>query len=254
MGPTLPPATDSRTPEIPCVHRGSAIFFKLFSDPLSGAGPSAGFGGLDKLDQRVGQQVPTLRRSRQARPAGGPAGADPSVVSTGSTSRCLPVSTAGRGVRGAPDNRLSRSRRASMLAFMLSDLWPTYALRIHTPRLTLRLPDPEELAALAQVAADGVHKPDERPFLTPWTEGTPEDRVRTVLQGHWDDLASWTPTNWSLGLGVFVVRRRADRHGAPGSPRLSGCPRGHDELLARTASSPSGIGDRGAGGPADSGL
>ena len=91
-----------------------------------------------------------------------------------------------------------------MLAFMLSDLWPTYALRIHTPRLTLRLPDPEELAALAQVAADGVHKPDERPFLTPWTEGTPEDRARTVLQGHWDDLASWTPTNWSLGLGVFV--------------------------------------------------
>ena len=25
-----------------------------------------------------------------------------------------------------------------------------------------------------------------------------------MLQGHWDDLASWTPTNWSLGLGVFV--------------------------------------------------
>ncbi len=91
-----------------------------------------------------------------------------------------------------------------MLALMLSDLWPTYALRIHTPRLTLRLPDQEELAALAQVAADGVHKPDERPFLTPWTEGTPEDRARIVLQGYWDDLASWTSTNWSLGLGVFV--------------------------------------------------
>ncbi len=87
---------------------------------------------------------------------------------------------------------------------MLSDLWPTYGLRILTPRLTLRLPDKEELAALAQVAADGVHKPGERPFLTPWTEGTPEERAKFVLQGHWDDLASWTPTNWSLGLGVFV--------------------------------------------------
>ena len=86
---------------------------------------------------------------------------------------------------------------------MLSDLWPTYALRINTPRLTLRLPDAEELAALAQVAADGVHEPGERPFLTPWTEGTPEDRARIVLQGHWDDLASWTPTDWTLGLGVF---------------------------------------------------
>jgi RimJ/RimL family protein N-acetyltransferase len=87
---------------------------------------------------------------------------------------------------------------------MLLDLWPTYALRIHTPRLTLRLPDPEELAALAQVAADGIHEPDERPFLTPWTEGSPEDRARTVMQGHWDDLCSWTPTDWSLGLGVFL--------------------------------------------------
>ena len=25
-----------------------------------------------------------------------------------------------------------------------------------------------------------------------------------MLQGHWDNLASWTPTNWSLGLGVFL--------------------------------------------------
>ena len=91
-----------------------------------------------------------------------------------------------------------------MLALMLSDLWPTYALRINTPRLTLRLPDEHELAVLAQVAADGVHKPTERPFLTPWTEGTPEDRARNVLQGHWEDLASWAPTNWTLGLGVFV--------------------------------------------------
>ena len=77
-----------------------------------------------------------------------------------------------------------------MLALMLSDLWPTYALRIHTSRLTLRLPDSEELAALAQVAADGVHKPGERPFLTPWTEGTPEERVRIVLQGYSDNHAS----------------------------------------------------------------
>lgn len=88
---------------------------------------------------------------------------------------------------------------------MLSDHWPTYALRIHTPRLTLRLPDASELATLAQVAFDGVHEPGERPFLTPWTEGTPEDRARSVLQGHWENLASWTPASWSLGLGVFVA-------------------------------------------------
>lgn len=87
---------------------------------------------------------------------------------------------------------------------MLADLWPTFALRIQTPRLTLRLPDETELATLASVAAEGIHEPHERPFLTPWTEGGPDDRARNVLQGHWDDLASWSPQSWTLGLGVFV--------------------------------------------------
>ncbi len=87
---------------------------------------------------------------------------------------------------------------------MLADAWPTFALRIRTPRLTLRLPAEDELPALARVAADGVHGPDERPFLTPWTEGSPEDRFRIVLQGHWEDLAAWTPENWVLGLGVYL--------------------------------------------------
>jgi RimJ/RimL family protein N-acetyltransferase len=87
---------------------------------------------------------------------------------------------------------------------VLADAWPTFALRIRTPRLTLRLPAEEELPALAMVAAGGVHGPDERPFLTPWTEGSPEDRFRIVLQGHWEDLAAWTPENWVLGLGVYL--------------------------------------------------
>ncbi|HET8663275.1 MAG TPA: helix-turn-helix domain-containing protein [Nocardioides sp.] len=67
---------------------------------------------------------------------------------------------------------------------MLADAWPTFALRIRTPRLTLRLPAEEELPALAQVAADGIHHPHERPFLTPWTETTPEKRARSV-PGAW---------------------------------------------------------------------
>ena len=65
---------------------------------------------------------------------------------------------------------------------MLADLWPAYALRVRTPRLTLRLPDPEELAALADLAARGVHRPGERPFLTPWTEAPPEVVATRVLR------------------------------------------------------------------------
>ncbi|MGZ4460909.1 MAG: GNAT family N-acetyltransferase [Nocardioidaceae bacterium] len=87
---------------------------------------------------------------------------------------------------------------------MLSDQWPTYHVRITTPRLQMRLPDDAELSRLADLAGQGVHAPSERPFLTPWTEGSAQDRARFVLREHWSQLAGWTPMNWRLGLGVFA--------------------------------------------------
>ncbi|MEU5940008.1 GNAT family protein [Micromonospora sp. NPDC047548] len=86
---------------------------------------------------------------------------------------------------------------------MLVDLWPQYGLTISTPRLELRLPREEELAELAHLAGRGVHRADERPFLTPWTDGSPEDRARFVLQGHWGGLGGWSVSAWRLGLGAF---------------------------------------------------
>ena len=90
---------------------------------------------------------------------------------------------------------------------MLSDLWPLYDLAIHTQRLVLRIPREEEVADLAQLAADGMHPPHERPFLTPWTDGSPQDRARGVLQGHWEALGAWDVANWRLALGIFVDGR-----------------------------------------------
>lgn len=86
---------------------------------------------------------------------------------------------------------------------MLADLWPLYGLTIVTPQLRLRLPREEELAELADLAGRGVHAPGERPFLTPWTDGTYADRARSVLRAHWNRLASWEVAAWQLGLGVF---------------------------------------------------
>lgn len=68
---------------------------------------------------------------------------------------------------------------------MLPDLWPTYQLCITTPRLQLRLPDDSELADLATLAGRGIHPPSEKPFLTPWTDGSAEDRAHFVLREHW---------------------------------------------------------------------
>ena len=92
---------------------------------------------------------------------------------------------------------------------VLADLWPTFGLVLTTPRLTSRLPSEDQLVALAEVAAEGVHGPDEHPFLTPWTEGTPEDRAREVLSGHWYRLGAWERDSWSLGMALV------DRAGTP---------------------------------------
>lgn len=86
---------------------------------------------------------------------------------------------------------------------MLVDHFPLLGLRLRTPRLELRLPDAEELAALADLAADGIHEADAMPFLVPWTDQPPADVARSVVQHHWLRLGTWTPENWSLNLTVF---------------------------------------------------
>lgn len=86
---------------------------------------------------------------------------------------------------------------------MLSDYWPLLNLRMTTDRLVLRFPSEDELAALAGVAATGVHPPGQRPYLTPWTEGSPQQRAVHVVQQHWSRRGNWTPQAWALELGLF---------------------------------------------------
>lgn len=86
---------------------------------------------------------------------------------------------------------------------MLVDHFPLVGLRLTTPRLELRLPSDEELAALADLAAGGIHPPDVMPFLVPWTDRPPAEVARGVIQHHWLRLGGWTPQDWSLNLTVF---------------------------------------------------
>ncbi|RKN08732.1 GNAT family N-acetyltransferase [Streptomyces radicis] len=90
---------------------------------------------------------------------------------------------------------------------MLIDHWPLLGLRLTTPRLELRLPDGEELAALADLAALGVHPPEEMPFMHPWTDLPAAERARSVVQHHWLRRGTWTPDHWSLQLTVFFEGR-----------------------------------------------
>jgi RimJ/RimL family protein N-acetyltransferase len=87
---------------------------------------------------------------------------------------------------------------------MLIDHWPLLGLRLITPRLELRLPTDEELGDLADLAAEGMHQPDRRPFLTSWPDLPPPERARALIQRHWRHYGDWSADGWSLDLAVFA--------------------------------------------------
>jgi RimJ/RimL family protein N-acetyltransferase len=86
---------------------------------------------------------------------------------------------------------------------MASSHWPLTDLRLQTPELELRWPSLNDLDALADLAAAGVHDPQVQPFMVAWTDASPEERARSTLQYHWSRWGSWTPTDWVLEFAVI---------------------------------------------------
>lgn len=82
--------------------------------------------------------------------------------------------------------------------------WPLYGLRVTTPRIELRFPDDDDLAELAEAAADGVHDPATMPFAIPWTDAAPPALQQNLLRHHWRQRANWQADEWSCLL-VLVV-------------------------------------------------
>lgn len=84
-----------------------------------------------------------------------------------------------------------------------ADHFPLLGLRVRTPRLELRLPDDDQLAALADLAVAGIHPPDEMPFRTPFTDAPPDVLARSVLQRHYRLRSEIAPETWVLPLVVL---------------------------------------------------
>lgn len=85
---------------------------------------------------------------------------------------------------------------------MISEHFPPMGLRVRTPRLELRLPSMEDLARLGDVAAAGIHAPEQMPFAEPWTDQPPARVALSVIQYNLGKLAAWTPSDWNLNLVV----------------------------------------------------
>lgn len=105
------------------------------------------------------------------------------------------------GLRGR-GNALRCAIGPHRIEVMISPYWPLSGLRLRTPRLELHWPTLRDLDALAGLAAEGVHDPDLQPFTVAWTDATPAERSRSVLQYHWRQWAAWEPSDWTLDLVV----------------------------------------------------
>ncbi len=82
-------------------------------------------------------------------------------------------------------------------------LWPPLGLRIAGAGVELAWASDEALFALARVAGRGVHATDAKPFVVPWTRGTPQEVGRSVLQYAWGRRQALTPDDWCLQLAVL---------------------------------------------------
>ncbi len=81
------------------------------------------------------------------------------------------------------------------------NLEPLYGLRLRTPRLELRVPTADEVEALYEVAAAGVHPPEVMPFAVAWTDDLTHDGF---IAFHHDMRESWTPESWNIDFGVWA--------------------------------------------------
>ncbi|MEO5634739.1 GNAT family protein [Gaiella sp.] len=85
------------------------------------------------------------------------------------------------------------------------DLTPLSEVRLRTPRLELRLGTPEEIDELGQVAARGIHGPDEMPFSVPWTDGIGQPDFHEGFAGfHRSLMTDWSPDDWHFDLLVWA--------------------------------------------------
>jgi RimJ/RimL family protein N-acetyltransferase len=81
------------------------------------------------------------------------------------------------------------------------NLEPLYGLRLRTPRLELRVPTEKHLLELYEVAAGGIHPPEEMPFAVAWTDNLTQD---AFLAYHRSLREAWTPDSWHVDLGTWI--------------------------------------------------
>lgn len=89
----------------------------------------------------------------------------------------------------------------------LTAWWPTFGLRLHTPRLTLTPVRDDDLAELVTLVRAGIHDPDDMPFSIPWTLASVDDLPGNFLRYQWSLRARTGPDEWTLPFVVWEEGR-----------------------------------------------
>jgi RimJ/RimL family protein N-acetyltransferase len=77
-------------------------------------------------------------------------------------------------------------------------------VRLRTPSLELRLGSEDELRALGEIAARGVHPAEQMPFSVAWTDRSAEPSfLEDFCAYHRERLATWSTDEWHLNLLVW---------------------------------------------------
>jgi RimJ/RimL family protein N-acetyltransferase len=83
----------------------------------------------------------------------------------------------------------------------VSALWD---IRVRTPRLELRLPSDDELEEFFDLAAAGIHPPEDMPFAFNWTDTLEHDAFVEFHRSAWRD---WSPELWRCHFVTFLDSR-----------------------------------------------
>jgi RimJ/RimL family protein N-acetyltransferase len=86
----------------------------------------------------------------------------------------------------------------------MSELDALWRVRLRTPRLELRLPSEAELEDLFEVAAAGIHAPEEMPFAIAWTDDLRRDAFLDFHHMRWQE---WRAEDWVCNFVTFLDGR-----------------------------------------------
>ncbi|HVN49957.1 MAG TPA: GNAT family N-acetyltransferase [Acidimicrobiales bacterium] len=86
----------------------------------------------------------------------------------------------------------------------VSTHWPLLGLRVATPRVELRPPDQDTVAALIDLVRRGIHDPDFMPFDVPWTARPSPELERESFRFFARCWANWSTQEWDLPFAVRV--------------------------------------------------